>query len=457
MTARRRLAFTLVGVLLGVVGTAGAHGAGLASASGRSLDVPTWLFLLTGGGVIGASFLLASFVTDRTFIRRVHGWQRAIMVPARRLVVAVGRVGGVAGLLFVLSVGFFGPQESLYNAAILVVWAGWWSGYAMTTYLVGNSWPVVNPWRSIASVLPSLNRPYPDRLDAWPSVIGLLALIWLEVVSPVADQPRFLAGIVTAYTVVTLAGAVVFGSDTWFETVDPVSRVFRYFGRVAPVYAEDGGRLQFRIPGSGLSETELVTSRAEVGFVLAVLWVTTYDGFVATPLWRRYAVRIVESGVPPNILYAAALVAGYLLFVGIYWAAVRMSKRQARTYRPVSDLAYRFAPPLVAIAAGYHLAHFLGYFLELSPALFGTLTAPLSPPEPAALIVPVWFGGLELTFVILGHLLAIWVAHAAAYDIFPGKLQAIRSQYATTAAMVCYTIVSLWIVSQPYAVPPYVS
>ncbi|MFW5964714.1 MAG: hypothetical protein ACOCQM_07590 [Natronomonas sp.] len=452
---RRRLAFTLVGVLLGVVGTAGAHGAGLASASGRSSDVPTWLFLLTGGGVIGASFLLASFVTDREFIRWIHGWHRGLALPAARVLTAVGRLLGVVGLLFVLAVGFLGPQESLYNAAILVVWAGWWSGYAMTTYLVGNTWPILNPWRSIAAVLPSLERPYPDRLDAWPSVAALLALIWLEVVSPVADQPRFLAGIVAGYTVVTLAGAVVFGEETWFETVDPVSRVFRYFGRVAPLYADDG--VSVRLPGAGLSEAKLVTSRAEVAFVVAVLWVTTYDGLVATPLWRRYAVAVVESGVPPNLLYAAALVVGYLVFLGIYRAAARASKRRARTYVPVEDLAYRFAPPLIAIAAGYHVAHFLGYFLELSPVLLGTLTAPLSPPEPVALLLPAWFGGLELSFVILGHLLAIWVAHAAAYDIFPGKLQAIRSQYATTAAMVCYTIVSLWIVSQPYAIPPYVS
>jgi hypothetical protein len=455
MTGRRRLGLTLLGGLLGVVGTASAHGAGLAGASGRSLNVPTWLFLLTGGGVIGASFLLASFVTDRAFIRRIHGWRRNLAVPAARVLVGAGRLLGIVGLLFVLAVGFIGPQESLYNAAILVVWAGWWSGYAMTTYLVGNTWPVLNPWRSIALVLPSLERSYPDRLDAWPSVAGLLALIWLEVVSPVADQPRFLASVVAGYTVVTLVGAFVFGEETWFGTVDPVSRVFQYFGRVAPLYADDG--ISVRLPGAGLSEVKHVDSRGEVGFVVAVLWVTTYDGLVATPLWRRYAVAIVESGVPPNLLYAAALLAGYLLFLGIYRAATRASKRRARTYVPVERLAHRFAPPLVAIAAGYHVAHFLGYFLELSPTLLGTLTAPLSPPDPTALVLPAWFGALELSFVILGHLLAIWVAHAAAYDIFPGKLQAIRSQYATTAAMVCYTIVSLWIVSQPYAVPPYVS
>ena len=132
-------------------------------------------------------------------------------------------------------------------------------------------------------------------------------------------------------------------------------------------------------------------------------------------------------------------------------------KRAARTYLSADALARRFAPPLLAIAAGYHLAHFLGYFLELSPALATTVAAPLSPPELVALVLPGWFGGVELGAVVLGHLLAIWVAHAAAYDVFPGKLQAVRSQYGVTVAMVCYTMASLWIVSQPYAVPPYVS
>ncbi|MFQ3320203.1 MAG: hypothetical protein ACI80F_002280, partial [Natronomonas sp.] len=430
--------------------------AGLSGAAKRSLDVPTWLFLLTGGGVIGASFLLASFVTDRAFIRRVHEWRRNRTIPFERALVIGGKTAGVVGVCFVIGIGFFGPREATRNAAVLVVWAGWWSGYTISTYLIGNAWPVLNPWRSVATVLPSLERSYPERFGAWPSVAGLLALVWLEVVSPVADQPRFLASVVVGYTAVTLAGAVAFGSETWFSTVDPISRVFRYFGRVAPLYRADG-TLGLRLPGSGLDEAKFVTSRAEVGFIVAILWVTTYDGLVATPLWRRVAVPLVEAGMPAYPLYAAALIVGYLAFAGLYAVAVRYSKRHARTYVDADALAYRFVPPLLAIAAGYHLAHFLGYFVKLLPALGGALSAPLSPPDPVAIVLPAWFGGLELAFVILGHLLAIWIAHAAAYDVFPGKLQAIRSQYSITAVMVVYTMVSLWIVSQPYATPPFVS
>jgi len=49
------------------------------------------------------------------------------------------------------------------------------------------------------------------------------------------------------------------------------------------------------------------------------------------------------------------------------------------------------------------------------------------------LSLPDWFGGVGLASIILGHLLAIWVAHTAAYDRFPSRLQAIRSQYPSSS------------------------
>ncbi len=443
----------LGGVLL--VGPALAHGGSLRSAPARSLSVPLWLFLATGGGVVGASFLLASFVTDRAFIRLVHGWRRVLSLPAADLLVGVGNAVGVLGLLAVIGVGLFGPAAPLSNLGVLVVWVGWWAGYAMTTYLVGNTWPVLNPWRTVARYLPSLDRPYPERFESWPAVVGLLGLVWLEVVSPLADEPRLLAVVVLAYTVVTLSGCVVLGADTWFERVDPVSRVFHYYGAVAPLSHEDG-TIRLRIPGTGLDDPDLVATRSEAAFVVALLWVTTYDGLVATPPWRDLATALVGAGAPPVLLYPVALLAGFGLFYGAFVLAIRSGRRRAETYLPASTLARRFAPSLLAIAAGYHVAHYLGYFVELSPTLFGALTSPLSPPSPIAIVLPTWFQGITLGFVILGHLLAIWVAHATSFELFPGRIQAVRSQYALTLVMVFYTMTSLLIVSRPYVAPPFI-
>ena len=458
--SRARL-LALLAAVLGLValsGTALAHGGSLRSGASRSLAVPLWLFLATGGGVVGASFLLASFVTDREFIRAVEEYRRSVTLSegAFRGLTLVARALGVLGLVAVVVVGLFGPREPLVNLGVLVVWVGWWAGFTMTTYTVGNTWPALNPWRTIASFLPSLDRPYPERLGAWPAVAGLLALIWLEVVSPLADAPRLLASVVLGYTVVTLAGAVYLGADRYFERVDPVSRVFRYYGAVAPLYRDDDGRVRFRLPGTGLESETVVTSRSEVAFVVALLWVTSYDGLVATPPWGDALRPVVGLGVPAALLYPLALLAGFGLFLLLFRMAVRRGRESAESYLDTELLARRFAPSLLAIAAGYHLAHYLGYFLELLPTLLSTLVSPVAPPTPTALVLPVWFTGFELTFVLLGHLVAIWVAHAVAYDLFPSRMQAIRSQYALTAVMVFYTMTSLWIVSRPYAAPPFV-
>lgn len=447
-------AAALVCCLLAVAaGPALAHGGALRG-DRQELTIPAWLFLMTGGGAVGASFLLASFVTDRAFVRSIHRARNVLSLPARDALAAATRLVGVVGLLAVLVVGWFGPADPLQNLAVLLVWGGWWAGFAMTTYLVGNAWPVLNPWRTIASFLPSLGYDYPERLGAWPSVVGLLGLIWVEVVSPLADDPRLLTVVVAAYTTVTLAGATIFDEDVWFRRVDPISRVFAYYGRVAPLSRTDSG-LSIGLPGSALTENRLAVDSSEVAFIVALLWVTTYDGFVATPAWRSLAAPLVESGVPPGALYPLALVAGYALFLGVYRLAARYGRRYARSYLTVDEIARRFAPSLLAIAAGYHFAHYFGYFLSLLPMLIGALLSPFSPPPPQYLVIPGWIGGFELAFVLMGHLLAIWVAHATAYALFPGRMQAIRSQYPLTAVMILYTMTSLLVVSQPAIDPPY--
>jgi len=451
----RTLALGVVAVVVGALARpVAAHGGTLGGPGRDTATVPTWLLVATGGAVVGASFLLASFATDRSLVASIHGRERAVPVPARTALCWLARAVGLATLAAVVIVGFAGPTDALSNAAVIIVWAGWWAGFSMTTYLVGNAWPVLNPWRTLAAALPSVGRSYAWRGGAWASVAGLLAMIWLEVVSPLSDEPRTLATTVLAYSVVTLCGCVVYGAEQWFRTVDPVARVFRYYGAVAPVGVDDDGALAFRLPGAGLTD-DFVDGLDEVAFVVALLWVTTFDGLVTTPAWETVATALVELGFPPAALYPTALVAGFAVFLATYLLAARAARGTADTFVATPVLARRFAPPLLAIAAGYHVAHFLGYFLRLSPAVVRSLTAPLATATADVVALPDWFGLVGVFAVLGGHVLAIATAHAVAFDLFPGRLQAIRSQYPLTAVMVFYTMVSLWVVTRPDVQPPY--
>lgn len=427
---------------------------GSLSSSLRPVPVPFWLVVAFGGGVVGVSFLFTSLLTDHETIRFING--RGVRLPvrdaARAVVSSVCRGVGAATLLVVVTVGVVGPQVPLTNLAILVVWVGWWAGFSISTYLVVDSWPAFNPWRTLAALVPKEPRMYPSRMGKWPSVAGLLLLVWLEVVSPVSENPHALVAVVVGYSVVTVAGAVTYG-EAWFENADPVSRVFRLYGRLAPIQRTDDG-ISLSFPGAALARHPDAADADEVAFVVALLWVTTYDGLASTPAWNGVVRAVATIGVPPLAVHLVTVFAGFALAVATYRFAARLARRTANTYVTVRFIAGWFADALVPIAAGYHLAHFLGYFLALAPVLVTVALDPLSPPATVpTLSLPAWFGALQLVFVLVGHVLAIWVAHARAFALFPGRLQPIRSQYSFAVVMVLYTMTSLWIVAQPFATP----
>lgn len=448
---------TILVFLYLITGRASAHGGGLGAAKQNTLQVPFWLFLSTGGGVIAASFLLASFATDRKLIRWLHNrrW-RKMLPPWTTGVRFLGWFAGLLGLGFVLAAGVIGPISPLQNFAILGVWVGWWAGLVMVAYLVGNVWPLVNPWRVLVTAIPMgpVYR-YPKQIGAWPSVVALLGLISLEALSPIAESPTLLVQVVTAYTVTTITGAVLFGQGIWFRNVDPIAKLFRYYGRLAPISIENG-ELRVTYPGARLTEAPLVDGLGEVAFVIAILWVTTFDGFLSTPTVVSGVKALVGLGVPPLLVYLTTLVVGFAVFFGAYLLGVGYMREFGQTTLPGPELARRFAPSLLPIAAGYHLAHFLGYFLRLSPALVQSMATPLSGQvSTQMLVLPGWFGAVEIGFVLLGHLLGIWVAHATSFEVFPSRIRAIKSQYPLIGVMVLYTMTGLWIVSRPSLTLPY--
>ena len=423
--------------------------AGSLGAVTRSAPVPPWLVIASGAGAVGASFLFTSLLTDRRVVEGVPHRGRSLP-PVGPFLVGVARWAAVAAVPVVVAVGLIGPDAPAANLLTLGVWVVWWAGYTMTTYAVGDTWPALNPWWTVASLVPFEPRSLPARVGTWPSVAGLLALVAVEVLSPVAADPRLLAAAVVGYSAVTVAGAAAFGDD-WFDRVDPVARTFALYGRLAPVRRTESG-LDVGLPGAGLARDSTVSDLDDVAFVVALVWVTTFDGLVSTAAWGRVTAAVTTVGVPTWMVTLAGLLGGLGCFLGCYWLAARGVRRTAPTYVSARYLAGWFAPALIPIAAGYHFAHFVGYLVGFAPTVAAVAAAPLAPPGSLVVLSPPgWFGAVQLFAIVAGHVLAVWVAHARAFELFAGRVQPIRSQYPFAAVAVLYTTVSLWIVAQPIA------
>ena len=151
---------------------------------------------------------------------------------------------------------------------------------------------------------------------------------------------------------------------------------------------------------------------------------------------------------------------------GVQTCALPICWRRPRAPRPASDatltanhVARRFVLTLLPIAIAYHVAHYLPFLL-----LAGQLVIPLaSDPFGAGwdllgtslyridvVIVDarfIWY--TAVTAIVIGHVLAVYLAHVTAGRVFGNARRAVRSQFPMALLMVGYTMLSLWILAQP--------
>jgi len=122
-------------------------------------------------------------------------------------------------------------------------------------------------------------------------------------------------------------------------------------------------------------------------------------------------------------------------------------------------VAGSFAFTLVPISIGYQVAHYSPFLLLQGQALiplssdpfgfgwdlWGTRAYQLN--IGLATAKAAWFIGVGA--IVLGHILAVFLAHLLALRLAGEPARALRSQYPLVALMVFYTVLSLWIISQP--------
>ncbi len=387
------------------------------------LPIPLSYFLWGAGLVVALTFVLVVFQTLKPLIRFA------------------------ASLLFFLTIAaaLFGTANPLMNLAPSLVWVTWWVGLSLVIAAFGDVWPLLDPWRTLWDVLARLGlrplmRTWPVVWGMYPAVLCLLAWSWLEVVFPIAVVPRDLGFLALAWTAISLTGMWMFGAEVWQTRTDFVAIYFRLIAKIGLQATSD------KASTSAISE-----ARGYVGFILAMLATVLFDGLHGHPAWL--SIRDAVFTLLPNWLIHVRYFSGTFGLIAVW--LIFMASYKLVTKQHAKD----FAPSLIPIAVAYVVAHNFSnlviqgqnvVFLLSDP--FGSGwnllgTADFRPSSDFINAKFVWY--LAVSSIVLGHVVAVVVAHRTALRLCANTKQASWLALPFTALMIAYTLLSLLIIAEP--------
>src|SRR5262245_30352339 len=147
-----------------------------------TLPVPFWLYLYGCAAALVLSFALLAYLS--TAAPRIHRRHRELSGAGAapgflwQGIVAGLRAGAVAALALAISAGYWGPADPGANVGMTIFWVWFLLAYVYLTALVGDLYPWINPWRTLASGVALLgvdiDRPrvrYPRAMEHWPAVV----------------------------------------------------------------------------------------------------------------------------------------------------------------------------------------------------------------------------------------------------------------------------------------------
>ncbi len=448
---------------------------------GQRYDLPITLaiYLYAAAGVVVISFVLVVlFAGDQVGAKAVEYPRRPLLwlVPIARSAwprIAGGTVG-VASLLAVVISGLFGSTNPVLNPAEYLVWIYFWAGLVIVSGLVGNLWYLVNPWSAIYDAVNRVVRlrpvwKLPASVGVWPAAAAYFAFACLELTSGMANRPWLIALVAVVYSAVTLAGMFLFGRDEWLEHGEGFTVLMDIVGRFSPIEAErdDARRISMvylRPWGVGLLKPS-PAGWDRVVFVILMLSTLAFDGITWTPAWQDFTVELEPIWLPMGAVgffFIRTLglillsIAFLLVFITFMELVIYLGRRKVDLTATISA----FALTLVPIALVYNAAHNYSYVVLQSQNLIPLLNDPLArgwhllpavvgfkPSFALAQASTAWYA--QVVLIVVGHVIAVYLAHLRAGERFRTAQRALLSQYPMLLLMVMYTMTSLWILAQP--------
>jgi hypothetical protein len=452
-----------IALSMGWAGPAFAH----ASEQGFVLLLPTGFYILAGTTSVALTIFLVALLPQ--------GMLRAIFRP-RSLLLWHASPGwriitsclSFAVLIWLIWVGMTGSRDPLSNPLPLFIWTLWWIGFVALQGLIGDLWRWVNPWtgpvavtRSVLGLRPFMR--FPVLLGHSLAIVSFLGIIAFLLADAAPSDPARLAGFVGGYWLFSYLAVLAFG-PRWLCRAEGVSVLMRAYAGMA-LFGRSGKCLALGLPGWQVLKRGVPAPGMAV-FILLMLGSGSFDGLNETFWWLdligvnplefpgRSAVRV--QNLTGLLIANLALITLFLLTLRLGLALIGSSMGLGRAF-------CLFAPSILPIALGYHIAHYLPSFLVDGQYALAAISDPLASGadllglgqfyvttgffNTQATVRVIWL--TQAAAVISGHIGAVMLAHAIAVRHFGPGRRAALSQLPLALFMIFYTLFGLWLLASP--------
>ncbi|MDK3018718.1 hypothetical protein [Pseudodonghicola flavimaris] len=453
-----------------------------ASEQGLVLLLPTDVYIASGAAAVALTVLLMAVLPERV-LRVIFAAIRLVVLPKSRLPLVTSTLSALIFLALVVG-GLTGPRDPMENPLTLAVWTVFWICVLAVQGLVFDIWRWISPWRGPAALIMRATGGRPllrlsPRLGAAPAILTFLGVALFLMADPAPADPARLAVVAGGYWLATLVAIGLFG-PRWLLRGEGLSVLLRCYGRMS-LLARRGGRLHL-----GLWGWQVLKTRAPQGglalFMLAILGSGSFDGVNETFWWLQVlGINPLEFPGRSAVVWqnTLGLLAANALLVAVFALTLKLGLMLNRSDLGLGQAVRVFAPTVLPIALGYHIAHYYTallvdgqYVLELLRDWAGALSHGLEHGlshdhqghvEPLAhLSVTTGFFNAPDTMraiwltqagaVVLGHVVAVMLAHAVALRVFGTNRRALLSQAPLALFMIGYTFFGLWLLASPRGV-----
>jgi hypothetical protein len=438
------------------------------SERGHVLLLPTGYYAIGGALAVALSFAILAFLPAQRLIAVASGG--VALFPALHRGRMIASLLSFALFAMLIAAGIFGSRDPLSNPLPLTIWTLLWVGLTFAEAGLGDLWRGLNPWygpyRLLRRDADAGLLTLPPKLACWPAVILLFSFVCFELVYPAPEDPLHLAIAAGSYWLATFILMLLFGYAPLTKSGEFLSIFFSMIARLSPFDGE-GRVLLLRRPGAKLATAQPL-ALAGTCFILLALASVSFDGLSRTFFWLGLnSVNPLEFPGRSALIFTQSfgLILAFALLAGAYFLAIGLGEYLSGEPRPLIEAAGQLVWSLIPIALAYHFAHYLVVFLvniqyaivaasdplALGWDLFGTAHMPIR----AGIVSgaqSVWFiWNAQAAAIILGHVLAVVIAHLLAARLHGDGRRAVKAQIPLAMLMVGYTVFGLWLLSTPVA------